>query len=84
MHSDLFPFYGRIGIKLLTFQVRLVHIHSTDLVVVVSIIIVNNLLSITAGSIKRNLKHDFYQLAAAPLLVYAAKNVEKLAYTFFF
>ena len=84
MHSDLFPFYGRIGIKLLTFQVRLVHIHSTDLVVVVSVIIVNSLIRITAGSIYRNLILVFSQLAAASLLVYAVKNVEKLAYTFFF
>ena len=68
MHSDLFPFYGRIGIKLLTFQVRLVHIHSTDLVIVIGGVVVDSLTRIAAGGVERDFVMPLTDLTAAALL----------------
>ena len=74
LHIDLLPFYQSIGGKLFPIQISFVHIHCTDLMIVVGIVIVDSLICITAGSVQGNLIFVFSQLAAASLLVHAANQ----------
>ena len=55
------------------------HIHSTDLVIVIGGIVIDALCSIAAGSIKRYFIFSISHIAAAALLLDRAENVEKLA-----
>ena len=55
------------------------HIYPADLMIVIGRIVVDPLVCIAAGSIQGNLIFVLSQLAAAPLLIHAAKDMEELA-----
>ena len=79
--SDLLIFNCRILNQHCTIQILLMHIHGGNLVIIISCIIVNSSVRITAGSINRYLMLSVIQFTAAPLLVQRAQNMEKLADT---
>ena len=76
---DLFACHKRIAGKTVSVQIRTVHVHRRDLMVVVGRIIIDSLVCITAGGVKRDLVFSLRDFAAASLLVYGAKDMEKLA-----
>ena len=57
-------------------------VNSRNLMVIIRCIVVNPLVCIAAGSIQGNLIFVLSQLAAAPLLIHAAKDMEELADAF--
>ena len=61
------------------FQIFLMHIHGSNLVVIVGGVVVNPLAYIAAAGVEGDLIFLFLQTAQSPLLVYAAENVEELA-----
>ena len=64
-------------------QILPVHIHGCNLVVIIGSVVVNAFVSVAAGGIDGDLIFAAY-IAAAPLLIHRAQNVEKLADAFVF
>ena len=60
------------------------HIHAGDPMVVVSVVVVDSSVGVTAGSVQGDLILVCTKSATAALLVYAAEDVEKLADAFEF
>ena len=79
MHFDLLLLNQRIAHQPRTGQGFMVHIHSSDLTVFISRIIINAFACIAARSIKRYFIFSISHIAAAALLLDRAENVEKLA-----
>ena len=59
-------------------QIGFMHIHRSDLMILVGSVVVNAFGGVAAGGVQRYLILTLRHLAAAPLLVYRAENVEKL------
>jgi hypothetical protein len=74
----------RITDKMVAIQILTVHIYSGNLMVMIRGIIVDTFVRIATGGINGNFVFSFLYLAAAPLLIHAAKNVKELTDTFFF
>ncbi len=81
---DFFFCYHRIRDKLITVKVFFSHIDSGDAVIIVSCVIINAFIRITARGIDSNLVLSVFYLTAASLLVNRAEYMEKLAYAFGF
>ena len=79
MHFDLLLLNQGIAHQPRTGQGFMVHIHSSDLTVFISRIIINAFACIAARSIKRYFIFSISHIAAAALLLDRAENVEKLA-----
>ena len=77
---NLLTLHRCIGYQLFPVQILLMHVHSTDLVIVIGSIVVDPLIRITAGSIQGNLVFPLSQPTAPPLLIDTAEDMEKLAY----
>ena len=58
------------------------HIHAVYAVVAVGVVVVNALGGVAAGGVEGNFVFAAVKLAAAPLLIHAAEDVEELAYAF--
>ena len=52
------------------------HIHPGNLMIVISGIIIDSLICVTAGGVDRDLTITILKLAAAPLLVYGIQNMK--------
>ena len=76
---DLFSLHKRIARQRVAIQVFFVHIHRGDLMVVVGRVIVDAFIRVAAGSIDGDLILAIAHIAAAPLLVNRAENMEELA-----
>ena len=75
----MLPFYQRITNQFAAIQILVVHIHSGNLAVFVSSVVINPFIRITAGAVNGNLILAVSQIYAAPLLCHRAQNMEKLA-----
>ena len=84
LHIYLFACHGRIAYQIFAVQIFLVHIHAGDPMVVVSVVVVDSSVGVTAGSVQGDLILVCAKSATAALLVYAAEDVEKLADAFEF
>ncbi len=82
LHINPLIFHRCIGNQFFFIKIFFVHIHPANLMIIVSIIIINSLVCIAAGSVQSNLILVFAELTAASLLIHTAKNVKKLAYAF--
>ena len=76
---DLFACHKRITGKTASVQIFVVHVHRRDLMVVIGRVIIDPSVCITAGGVKRDLIFSLRDFTASSLLVYGAKDMEKLA-----
>lgn len=72
-----------IGDQRFRIQILQVHIHSTDLMILIGGVVINSLLGAAAGGIEGDLICSVY-IAAAAGLIHKAENVKKLADAFRF
>lgn len=84
LHPDLLFSDRFVTHQLIRVQILPVHIHPGNLMIVISGIIIDSLICVTAGGVNRDLTITILKLAAAPLLVYGIQNMKKLADAFLF
>ena len=84
LEVDIFALEDRITDKSILVKIGFVYIHSRNLVIFVSVVIINTFAGIAAGGIKGDLVFSFCYLTAASLLIYRSQNMEKLADAFRF
>ena len=60
------------------------HVYCSNLMIIVCCIIINSLITVTAGGIKSDLIFSWFYLTAASLLIYGAEDVEELTDAFEF
>ena len=77
--EDLLLFHQRVGNQLPAVEVCTVHVHRRNLAVFIGRVIIDPSVCITAGGVKRDLIFSLRDFTASSLLVYGAKDMEKLA-----
>ena len=80
LHPYLLALYQRIMHNIVTVKVFLVHIYRSYLMVVVGCVVINSLVGVTAGGIKRDFVLSLVHLTAPELLVDRAQYMKELAY----
>ena len=79
--SDLLLCHKRITDQIFTFQIFMVHIHSGNLAVLISRVIIDSFVHIAAGAVYRNLVLTFTQADTALLLRHRTQDMKELTDT---
>lgn len=80
---NLLPDNRGIADQRFSVKILAVHINGGDLVIVIRRVVINPLVGIAAGRVKRDLEFPFAYVAAAALLIHRAEDMEKLAHALF-
>lgn len=80
---DSFPLNYWITNQFITFQILCMHIYRTDLMIFISIIIIDTFNNITTRCIQCDFIFSISHFATSTLLIHRSKNVKELTNTFF-